>query len=367
MVAVTVNAITIEMKYVINNNGSLYYQRAVPVALQQRLGKKTFKVPLDPMLGNVSLQALKLAKQHDALFKAMRGDTQLTVSESKLAAIEHLAKFGLRPDDGNKEADEYDLRFGDARPHLDAFLDDVVEKIHDGSASKEEQLAYKMLWKPLPLTLSEALDIYFSEHERGQEQRWRKKTEHYWELFVEHCGDVALQAVTREVVKSYINKRLSLGKKTGTVEKELAISSAIYNAARRAKSINCINPFEKQKIAGKGLDVKEKIVLTKPQLGDVIRAALAKADDIRAIVVLQSVTGARISEIAGLRAADVGAIDGVSYLNIREYGKDRRLKTKNSIREAALLPFAAKVANKLADEATGAYLVDLHLKLIQFV
>lgn len=359
MVAITVNAITIEMKYVINNNGSLYYQRAVPTALQERLRKKTIKAKLDPMLGNISLQAQKLAKQHDALFKAMHGDKELTVSESKLVAIEHLAKYGLKPDDANTDAEVEDPLFEGAKPHLDAFMDDYLERYRDGVTTKEEDLAYKMLFKPLPMTLGEALDVYFEEHERGREQKWRKKIEHYWALLVEHCGDVALQAVTRNVIKSYILKRLDQGKKTGTIEKELAISGAIFNAARRAKSINCINPFERQKIPGKGLDVKEKIVLTKAQLGDVVRAAIAAGDDIRAIVVLQAATGARISEIVGLRATDVGVIDGVPFLDIKTYGNGaahRRLKTKNSVRKTALLPFAAKVAQMLAKDATGTYL-----------
>lgn len=365
MVAVTVSGITIEMKYVFNNNGSLYYQRGIPKPLQERLQRRNFKIKLDPMLGNVSLQAQKLAKEHDALFKAMLGDKELTVTEQKLLAINTLATFGLKPDDGNKEADEYDLRFGDKYPHLDPFLDALAEKMQDGTNNKTDDLAYKMLYKPLPLTLTEALDIYFSEHERGSEAKWRKNIEFYWGLFVDHCGDIAIKAVERDHVKSYILKRLADGKKTGTVDKELNICASVFNTARTVKSINTINPFERQKIPGKGLDVKEKIVLNKEQLGAVISAAIAKDDDIRAIVVLQSVTGARISEIVGLRVADVCKLDGVSYLNIREYTNGeayRRLKTKNSIRESALLPFAAKIAEKLAKEATGAFLFPRYIR-----
>ena len=365
MVAITVSGITLEMKYVFNNNGSLYYQRGVPKALQKRLQKRSFKIKLDPMLGNVSLQAQKLAKEHDALFKAMLGDKELTVSESKLVAINTLATFGLRPDDANKEADEYDLRFGDKYPHLDPFIDALAEKRRDGVSTKEDELALKMLYKPLPLTLTEALEVYFSSHERGSDAKWRKNIEFYWGLFVEHCGDIALKSVERDHVKSYILKRLAEGKKTGTVDKETNICAAVFRTAKIEKSINTINPFERQKIPGKGLDVKEKIVLNKEQLGAVISAAIAKDDDIRAIVVLQSVTGARISEIVGLRVADVCKLEGVSYLNIKEYTNGeayRRLKTKNSIRESALLPFAAAIAEKLVKDAKGAFLFPRYVR-----
>jgi integrase len=52
-------------------------------------------------------------------------------------------------------------------------------------------------------------------------------------------------------------------------------------------------------------------------------------------------TGARLSEIAGLRRQDV-LLDGeVSYVNFVEY-KERTLKTKNSRRTVPLVPIASK-------------------------
>ena len=279
MVAISVAGITIEMRFVFSNNGSLYYQKAVPKSLQDRIGKRTLKIKLDPMLGNVGQQAKKLASQHDALFKGMQQDKSLTVSEQKLAAIAALAIHGLRPDDANKEAEIDDPAFNGLKPHLDSFMDEYIEKKRDGVATKEEDLAYKMLFKPMPMTLSEAIDVYFEEHERGTELEWRKNIRHYWDLFVDHAGDIALLAVERDTVKGYIRKRLELNKKTGTVEKELSIIGAVFNKARIAKSINCINPFERQTVPNAGKDAKKKLVLTKAQLSAVIKAAQAADDD----------------------------------------------------------------------------------------
>jgi integrase len=359
MVAVTVSGITIEMKHVFSNNGSLYYQRAIPKALQERLGRRTFKIKLDPMLGNVSIQATKLAAQHDALFKAMQHNQELTFSEQKLAALATLATYGLSPNDGNADGYIEDPRFEGLQPWIDPFMDEYLDKQREGLTTKEEDLAYKMLFKPLPLTLSEALDTYFSSHERGNEYKWRKNIQHYWSLFMDHAGDVALISVSRDDVKAYIQKRLNAGKKTGTVEKELAIISAVFNKARIEKSINCINPFERQRIPNSGKDVKKKLVLSKEELQAVVNAAIAKNDDIRTIVLLQAATGARISEVVGLRVEDVTNLNAITYLKLQTHNDEhgeRRLKNANSSREVPLVSFAKAAAVQLAKDAKSKWL-----------
>ena len=359
MVAVTVAGITIEMKHVFSNNGTLYYQRAVPKALQDRLQKRTLKIKLDPLRGSIRLQAERLAKEHDALFKAMLGNKELTISEQKLAAIATLAAHGLKPNDGNDYPDINEQRFGGLQPHLDSFMDEYIEKHRDGVTSKEEDLAYKMLYKPLPMVLSEALEVYYEEHPRGNEDDFRKNTKHYWDLFIDHAGDIALLAVERETVKDYIRKRLTLGKKTGTVEKELSIIGAVFNKARITKSINCINPFEKLSVPNAGKDAKKKIVLSKEQLSAVIKAAEALNDDIRRIVLLQAATGARISEIVGLRVEDVTKLNQTTYLKLQTHDDEhgiRSLKTTSSIREIPLIGFAAKVAENQRRESPDVWL-----------
>lgn len=359
MVAVTVAGITIEMKHVFSNNGSLYYQRAVPKALQERLQKRTLKIKLDPMRGSLRLQAERLATEHDALFKAMIGNKELTISEQKLAAIATLASHALKPNDGNKFSDVDNPKFDGLQPHLDSFIDEYIEKHRDGVTSKEEDLAYKMLYKPLPMVLSEALEVYYEEHQRGNEDEFRKNTKHYWDLFIDHIGDVAVLSVERETVKDYIRKRLALGKKTGTVEKELSIIGAVFNKARIAKSINCINPFERLTVPNAGKDAKKKIVLSKEQLSAVIKAAEALNDDIRRIILLQAATGARISEIAGLRVEDVAKLNQTTYLKLQTHDDEhgtRSLKTTSSTREVPLVNFSAIAAEAQIKEATGVWL-----------
>jgi integrase len=349
------------MKYVTSNNGSLYYQRAIPKALQARLGKSNFKYPLDPMQGAISKQAEELARQHSALFKAMQQDSMLTVTEQKLAAIASLATHGLKPGDASKDADIDDPNpnLQGLKPHIEGFLDSYIEKHRERKTTKDEDLAYKMLYKPLPLTLSEAIDVYFDEHERGNEDKWRQNIKHYWDLFLDHAGDIALAAVERETVKAYIRKRLAEGKKTGTVEKELSIIGAVFNKARISKSINCINPFERQSVPNAGKDAKRKLVLEKQQLSGVLKAANSVNDDIRRIVLLQAATGARIAEIVGMRLSDLSELNGITFIKIQEHSDShgsRSLKTVSSQREIPLVPFGTKAAKSQLQDAKGVWL-----------
>lgn len=316
------------------------------------------------MLGNVGQQAERLAIQHDALFKGLQQNKSLSVSEQKLAAIAALAMHGLRPNDANKDAEIDDPAFNGLKPHLDSFMDEYIEKKRDGVATKEEDLAYKMLFKPMPMTLSEAIDVYFEEHERGTEPEWRKNIRHYWDLFVDHAGDIALLAVERDTVKGYIRKRLGLNKKTGTVEKELSIIGAVFNKARISKSINCINPFERQTVPNAGKDAKKKPVLNKQQLSEVLKAAQILNDDIRRIVLLQAATGARIAEIVGLRISDLCELNSITYIKIQEHEDQhgsRSLKTLSSQREVPLVPFGAKAAKAQLQDAKGVWLFSRYI------
>ena len=71
------------VKYLTNNHGNPYYQRRIPDDLQARFGKKKFSIPLDANKGSAAFQAQRLAKSHDALFKALRADPNMALSEEK--------------------------------------------------------------------------------------------------------------------------------------------------------------------------------------------------------------------------------------------------------------------------------------------
>ena len=87
MPAVKIGSITIIVNgYTLNNNVP-YFQKAVPTALKQRMGKSNVKIRLLPKDGNFAVQCHRLNEQWDTVFRAMKGDERLTPSEAKIAAL----------------------------------------------------------------------------------------------------------------------------------------------------------------------------------------------------------------------------------------------------------------------------------------
>ena len=103
MPAVKIGSITIIVNgYTLNNNVP-YFQKAVPAALKQRLGKSNVKVRLLPKDGNFAVQCHRLNERYDTLFRAMKEDDRLTPPEAKIAALALLQTFGLDAGDGIHE------------------------------------------------------------------------------------------------------------------------------------------------------------------------------------------------------------------------------------------------------------------------
>ena len=350
MVTLVLGGMTIQMKHVVNNNGTPYYQRSVPKDLKQRIGKSLLKVKLEPAKGNIAVQAANLSREHDSLFKALRDDPSLTVSEQKVAAIALLAQFGLKQGDGNIKLQWPNIPANapDDQPHLDPFLDAYAENRQDGIENPTEELARKILISPLPLLLSEALDIYFDNHKRGQDKEFQQTTKAHWDKLVNLTGDIALVSLDRDMARRYMISRLEKGLKTATVKREMNQLAAVTQKVIIEHRLAMRNPFERLAPQAMGLDAKKKIVFSSKQLQEILDACRLKDDDIRRIVILQIATGARIAEIVGLRTCDV-SLSSIPSILIRPHFDSlgsRTLKTANSERTVPLLAFAAEAAKK---------------------
>jgi hypothetical protein len=154
-ITITVNGYTI-------NNGSPYFQKAVPPHLRARLGKATIKLPLKPENGHPAVQCHRLNQKYSALFRALDQDQTLVPSEARLAAIALLDNYGLAPGDGLYEMPMPEGWTGsfDSKPHLSAFFDDLT-------GNPLENVAMQALKNKLPVLLSEAFTVYLDNHKRG--------------------------------------------------------------------------------------------------------------------------------------------------------------------------------------------------------
>lgn len=350
------NRLILDVDYIVNNNGQLYYQRGIPKDLQERFKKKLFRIKLD--ISNrrktPQQQALGYAKSHDTLFDTLRKNPELTVTETKLNAIALLQNFGLSQGDAEVEAllhndEAYDPQLLDKYADFNIYYNELKEK---GQLTKVDEVAMKALQTPLPLMLSEVADIYLKSHTKGQEARFIKDTKVRWNKFVEITGDVPLISLTRTIAKQFIEKRSSqkYGKdklipiKTNTIQREIKTIQAVITRVTREEDINLRNPFEAMTVQGLGSDSQEREPLTKRELSNLLNRCIDDFDEVRCLIILQACTGARISEIAGLRVKDIHTHQGITYVTIKEYGK-RTVKTKHSIRNVPLIDLAREALN----------------------
>jgi integrase len=158
-------------------------------------------------------------------------------------------------------------------------------------------------------------------------------------------GDKAAESITRDIAREYKNQRESLGLKTASVKKDLAIVKAIFNKCILEIPLKMSNPFEKLNISGLEKDAEKRIPFSNDELRLIYKQCITEDDDIRRIIVCTLATGARLGEIVGLRRKDVYLDAEVPYIEIAEYGK-KTVKTRNSNRLIPLLPQAIKALKK---------------------
>lgn len=344
------------VNYLTNNNGRPYYQRRIPADLQSRFGKQKFSIRLDPASGSPAIQAQRLAKSHDALFKALRLHPDLTLSEEKLAVIALLQNFGLEQGDANRRLAFWEpaAKYDDT-PHLNEFHDLLIEISRERDLTKVEHFALDALKSPLPVTLSELPEIYLDVHKRGKDEIFRKKTAEYWKKLMDYCGDMPLESFSREQAKGFKDHREAQGIKTQSIQKDINIIKAIFAAGIRELSLAIRNPFEHVSPANLGKDTSRKPVFDKDELKLIFERSLEQGDEIRRIILLQLFSGARLGEIVGLRKEDCKLDGKLPFMQFQEYGK-RTLKNRNSARDVPLIPICVDLIRKQAGEAKGIYL-----------
>lgn len=291
-------------------------------------------------------QVANLARTHDMLFEAYRGNPDLILPEKKLSALLTLQEFGLKQGDANTK-----LGFGQNQgydinetPHLDEFYDLMDELSRDGKLTEVDRLAMKALKSPLTTFLSEVLDIYFNHHPdgKGDDETFRIKVKRDWDRFVELIGDCPAEQLTRDMARQYVEHRESEGKKSATVQRELNTLRAIVAVAILEGEVEVSNPFERIRPTKKD-DAKKKLSYTYQELALIRAKCLEVNDDIRNLLLIQMYTGARISEIVGLRKQDCTFVQKIPCIKITPYDK-RTLKTSNSTRVIPLIPEAQEIA-----------------------
>lgn len=346
------NNTIIELRNCVIIGNHPYYQRGIPKDLQDRFGnKKILKIKLDTnSRRSLASQVQEHTHNHTVLFKALREDPDMVVSEQKLVALTLLKSYRLKEGDGKI----IDLLASDDPSVMDDpvfiqsanFYSDYQAKEESGTLTSVDRLAHQMLRTPLPMCLSEVLDIYFKNHPKGHDEAYKAKVKLVWNKLIDLIKDIPLVSIDRTLARKYRDLRLEQTKgkvnkskiKTTTVDREINQIKAVITRVIREEELDIRNPFESLTISGLGKDANIREPLDISEITILLNACKENLDQTRKILAIQALTGARISEIAGLLKTDF--IDGeIPHIFIRS-NSGRSLKTKQSERLVPLVGLA---------------------------
>lgn len=346
------NNTIINLRNLVEINNVAYYQRGIPKDLQGRFqNKKIIKIKLDAFSKqSIASQVQSYTHDHTVLFNALREDPTMVPSEQKAAAKTLLSSYRLKAGDGQiidlANSDDPSIFDDPVFIQSASFYTDYQVKEENGTLTSVDQLAHQMLRTPLPMVLSEVLDIYFKNHRKGHVEAYRAKVKLVWDKLIELINDIPLITVNRALAKKYRDLRLEQTKgkvnktkiKTTTVNREINQIKAVITTVIREENLGITNPFEALTISGLGEDTDGREPFDVSELTILLNACKENFDQTRKILAVQALTGARISEVAGLRKKDF--IEGdIPYITIKPY-VNRSLKTKESKRSVPLVGLA---------------------------
>ena len=176
-------------------------------------------------------------------------------------------------------------------------------------------------------------------------------------------GDPAIADYRRKDVGALIKSLLDTGLKTATISRELGVVRTAIGELLVAHelTLSVSNPFTDLKIPKLRQGAKKRTVYKVAQLVKVREFVSLKDCATTNAIGLLLDTGARLSEVIGLRCEDVILGVSVPYVVIIE-NKKRCLKTAHSTRKVPLVGYALVAAKRALVANPSGYLFPSYLK-----
>ncbi|GGI15722.1 site-specific integrase [Oxalicibacterium faecigallinarum] len=341
--------------------GAIYwFVKRVPTSLVKQYGKQSIRLSLKTSdLRIATRKAQAFAEKYEREFQVALGKSDLLPASSATAAsrlaadhsldtfIDHVAEPArVRHAESFKEKREY--------VYEEAQLEDFLTPI---------QLAtFKLLQSPrhsdIAFLLSDALNLYFQTHKKGNNEAFVAKQTREWNKLIESIGDIPFDQLSRANVRDHMTMLGNQGLKTNTIRRSMNTCRAVAQAAITERESDKKNPFARQNIHSEGDDAKDIKVPTDLELTTIALDLLRTPSSAASLVALiQIETGARVAEIAGLAVTDVFLDDEVPHIYIRRQPW-RDLKTIVSERRVPLVGIALeamKLAIKLPRSGKGLF------------
>ena len=224
MAYIAIQALGVVMRYVVNNNGALYFQRAIPRELQTRYPKKLIRVPLgtSPSVDTIQYRVQQLTEDTNRMFEAMRSDAQMLPADAKRAVNMIFSNLGIKIDPNGVVSDT----------DIEKFEDAYAEAVDmDPTRTGAYRITQRFLHGDFALLLSECAELYLRVRGLEADTAAHNRVVRDWNRFLESTGDQSIQTLTRDQIREYIKKRRAQGAKTGTVRRELNTLRAGTRAA----------------------------------------------------------------------------------------------------------------------------------------
>lgn len=310
-----------------------WYQRRVPKALQH-IYKNEKQITFSLNTGDI-----RIAKSKRDKFNGELASKQLSGANPDAARFRHFVRQ-LQADKQDSPDDwdaPYDIR------QIERTGDTVfVDAYTTVSGANDKSLFYD-------ITLREALHNWQEKYGINKSRETQRKVPQTVKLFLnfQEAQDISLQSISRRDVYDFIEYLAQLYSKN-TVSGHISRLKVVWQLAKDRCDVLGDNPFHGHKMDGTSETIKYELFTP-----DELKALNKAMDDVsrekRLIFQLALYTGARLSEICGIRARNV-LNAGKNYYYHIEKGKTKDA-TRNVPLPSELVADILAVREGLADDA----------------
>ena len=321
-------------------NGSFRYKRNVPKNLRVLLGKDT----LYRQLGDSYREAMQNLPQVHAQVEAIFAqETELSARQRSLNIIRGALGDDVADMVLAKAVPEYS-QIEDALNdlgkslHAQKFPHEVVEQVYTGQLQDDAM--------SLDTVLAEYTEFKSDSPKAHKEitQRVGRLRKDMVAVFgKQKLQYVPLKDITRADANALRDHLLARVSPNSTV-RMLSVLKAAVNFAITEHSIHMPNVFANMRIKGAGASKEDRLPMSDEQLHKA-RANFLDDPIAAALFVTLADTGARVSEISGLRVKDCDVEQGCVHIIPTPW---RTLKTRSSHRSVPLSPEALRLLSNLA-------------------
>ena len=258
-------ALSVQVQYIQLRGGTYQFRIRIPKHLLQHYGKPDIRKSLGTSnLKTASRLAEQEARKYLAEFKPLTEGKPITPQDVATA--------------GRMLAEQY-------APNFEALLDHVInparekyaagdENDYQGALSfdylKPEQLqAWQIIAKPNAFRLSDALTMYFKNHQRGSDEAFVTRATRDWNSLTATTGDVLFEELSRTHARNFVDRLTAKSNKTGTIRRTLNTIGAIVRSTITELELSKTDPFKSIKIQGEGRDTEKATTASTDQLHEI--------------------------------------------------------------------------------------------------